>query len=102
MRLNCAFSCTTWLKPNAHCIEPEDPFEAILRCTPCPSTYHQGYEYASLCFGGSVLSKTQCTDYAVSEVESIGFGQASHVARKYLSVRIHSTPSLVKRPGPCL
>ena len=35
MLANCALSCRAWEREGARCVEPEDPDQAILRCTPC-------------------------------------------------------------------
>ena len=35
MLANCPLSCRAWEREGATCVEPEDPDQVILRCTPC-------------------------------------------------------------------
>ena len=70
MDANCALSCRVWTKPDAHCIEPMDPDEAIMRCTPCPRDYYEGEPYE--CSSVSALDIPQCRQYGMSTTDTCG------------------------------
>ena len=70
MDANCALSCRVWAKPDAYCIEPMDPDEALLRCTPCPRLYYEGEPYE--CQSVSALDIPQCRQYGLSTTDACG------------------------------
>ena len=74
---NCPYSCRTWLKEDSTCIEPMDPNEAILLCTPCPTEYYDGEPYD--CKSYSALDVPSCRAYGLSRT-----GSMSDVARVYV------------------
>jgi hypothetical protein len=90
MAVNCAYSCRSWTAgETAHCIEPMDPDEAVLRCTPCPSTYFEGEEYATRCNPGSALGTAadpnpHCESYGMTARTGHDADPYSPVMRVYV------------------